>query len=362
VPVAEAEPAFDESLVLDELDEAQEELLKWMLFTDEQTQDDDMDEMVDYDEFDEDVDDDMYEEIDALIEDADYSFRLGDKVMGTVIEVDDEGAYVEIGAKAAAFVPLTECSFARLKSPWEVLRPGMRREFMVVDEEDSFGQVILSLGSLEANVFWQRIRQLQEEDVTVYVTVESVNKGGLLVTYGQYDGFIPISQLATSDQESMEAMIGTELAVKFLEINEEDERLVFSSKKASGVVADAANLKIGDVVEGVVQSVKPFGAFIDVGGITGLLHVSQLTNERVTAVEKVLSEGDRLKVMVLSIDVNRGRLTLSTKKLEPTPGDMLRDPQLVFEKAEEMAKLFKERVAQAEATAGAQPDDGGYTM
>lgn len=350
VPQVEAEIAYDQELEVDELDEAQEDLLKWMLFTDEETQNDDLDEMVDYDEFDEETDEEVLNEVETLMEKSEYTFSVGDKVLGTVIEVDEEGAYVEIGAKSAAFVPLSECSFARLKSPWEVLRPNMRREFMVIDEEDSFGQVILSLGSLEANTVWQRMSQMQEEDVSVTVTVESANKGGLMVTYGQYDGFIPLSQLNTKlTPEQLDELIGTELSVKFMEINEENERLVFSSKRATGVSAEVMGLKIGDVVSGTVQSVKPFGAFIDLGGVTGLLHVSQISHERITAVDKILSEGDVLKVMVLSYDSMRGRVTLSTKKLEPTPGDMLRDPQLVFEKAEEMALQFKERVATAEA-------------
>ena len=90
------------------------------------------------------------------------------------------------------------------------------------------------------------------------------------------------------------------------------------------------------------------------GGMAGLLHISQISHDRIVNVEKVLAEGDRLKVMVLSQDKERGRVALCTKKLEPTPGDMLRDPALVYEKAEEMAALFRERVAAAEAAARAE--------
>jgi small subunit ribosomal protein S1 len=100
--------------------------------------------------------------------------------------------------------------------------------------------------------------------------------------------------------------------------------------------------------------VKPYGAFIDIGGVSGLLHISQISHDRLTTVETVLSPGDKLKVMILSQDKDRGRISLSTKKLEPTPGDMLRNPQLVYEKADEMAKTFRQRVAQAEAAARAE--------
>ena len=117
--------------------------------------------------------------------------------------------------------------------------------------------------------------------------------------------------------------------------------------------------KVGDVVVGVVQSVRPYGAFVDIGGAIGLLHISQITHERLTTVDQVLAEGDKLKVMILSQDTDRGRVTLSTKKLEPEPGDMLRDPQKVFENADRMAEAFKQRVAAADSAALGSYDAAG---
>ncbi|GFH07214.1 uncharacterized protein HaLaN_01984 [Haematococcus lacustris] len=235
-------------------------------------------------------------------------------------------------------------------TPLEVVRVGMEREFVVIEREDKFGQTVLSLATEEVTMFWHRMRQLSEEDVTVYVKVESANKGGLLVKYGPYDGFIPVSQFGSQvTPESMESLVGYDLPVKFLEINEDTDRLVFSNKRASSMsAAGMQGYKIGDVVEGVVQSIKPYGAFVDLGGITGLLHLTQISHQRIMSVDKILKEGDKLKVMILSHDRDRGRVTLSTKKLEPNPGDMLTNPQLVYEKAEEMAELFKARVSAAE--------------
>lgn len=341
-------------LELEELDAAQESLLAWMVNTSEEAQEQDVDEMVDYDDFgDEEYEEAIFEEVENLVEGTDIELNVGDKIVGTVYEIEDDGAYVEIGDKASGFVPLAECSFAKLKTPLEVLRVGMKREFVVVEREDEYGQVVLSLAAVEVSVFWHRIRQLQEEDVTVHVKVDSANKGGLLVKYGPYDGFVPVSQFgAQITVENMDSLVGSEIPVKFLEVDEERERLVFSNKRASsGTTSELQGFKIGDVVQGVVQSVKPYGAFIDLGGITGLLHLSQISHDRITSVDKILKEGDTLKVMILSQDKDRGRVTLSTKKLEVNAGDMLRDPQLVFEKAEDMARQFKERIAQAEMAA-----------
>jgi small subunit ribosomal protein S1 len=345
---------------IEELDAAQEELLSWMLFWDNAAQEKDLDEMQDYEELTDNIPEDpqLEEEIEAMIDEAsEVNLRPGEKVMGTVYEVDEDGAYVEIGAKSAGFVPLAECSLARLKSPLEVLRPGMQREFIVAEEEDEYGEIILSLAAIEAQTFWHRIRQMQESDCPVYVTVTAATRGGLLVQYQHLEGFIPASHIGQKlNTENLEEYIGYELPAKFLEVDEEDERLVFSHRRASSE-GDMQNFKVGDVVTGVVQSVKVYGAFLDIGGAMGLLHISQITHERLTTVEQVLQVGDKLKVMILSMDRDKGRVTLSTKKLEKEAGDMLRDPQLVFENAEAMADVFRARVTTAESSSGYIDDD-----
>eukprot|EP00878_Enallax_costatus_P000802 GHUV01000926.1.p1 GENE.GHUV01000926.1~~GHUV01000926.1.p1 ORF type:complete len:441 (+),score=133.51 GHUV01000926.1:111-1433(+) len=337
---------------VEELDAAQEELLSWMLFWDNATQDKDLDEMQDYEELTDNMPEDpqLEQEVEAMIDAhaSDVNLRPGQVVVGTVYEVDEDGAYVEIGAKSAGFVPLSECSLARLKSPLEVLRPGMKREFIVAEEEDEYGEIILSLAAIEAQTFWHRIRQMQENDCPVYVTVTAATRGGLLVQYQHLEGFIPASHIGQNlNTENLEDYVGYELPAKFLEVDEEDERLVFSHRRASSD-GEMQNFRVGDVVTGVVQSVKVYGAFLDIGGAMGLLHISQITHERLTTVEQVLQVGDKLKVMILSMDRDKGRVTLSTKKLEKEPGDMLRDPQLVFENADAMADQFRARVASAE--------------
>lgn len=125
--------------------------------------------------------------------------------------------------------------------------------------------------------------------------------------------------------------MGKAIPLKVIEVDEERDRLVLNNRKAISK-SSADSFKIGSVVLGTVQSVKTYGAFIDVGGTTGLLHISQISHDRVTNVESVLAAGDSIKVLILSFDKDKGRLSLSTKKLEPTPGDMLRNPAIVFEK------------------------------
>ena len=199
---------------------------------------------------------------------------------------------------------------------------------------------------------WNRCRELQNDDEAVNSVVLSVNRGGLLVEVEHLRGFVPQSHIAIR-VPNREDLIGQSVPVKFLEVDEEKNRLVMSNRLATDVIS-GEGLGVGDVVTGIVQAVKPYGAFVDVGGVSGLLHISQISHDRIVAVENVLAPGDELKVLILSKDAERSRLSLSTKKLEPSPGDMLRNPALVFEKADEMGRLFRERVAAAEAAAQAE--------
>merc|ERR1711937_278817 len=120
-------------------------------------------------------------------------------------------------------------------------------------------------------------------------------------------------------------------------------------------------IKVGDVVQGYVQNLTAFGAFVDLNGVIGLLHVSQISNDRISSIEGVFHIGELIKCMVLAVDKEKGRLSLTTKKLEPSPGDMLRNRELVMEKAEDMAQLFCERVAAAEAAVKASEHNTNVT-
>lgn len=300
------------------------------------------------------------EDFHSALDKYDFNAEIGSKVKGTVFNVDANGALVDITAKSSAYLPVQEASIHRIKNVEEAgIVPGMREEFIIIGENEADDSLILSLKSIQQALAWERCRQLQAEDVVVKGKVVGANKGGVVALVEGLRGFVPFSQISakTTDEE----LLDKDLPLKFVEVDEEQSRLVFSNRKA---MADSqAQLGIGSVVTGTVQSLKPYGAFIDIGGINGLLHVSQISHDRVSDIATVLQPGDTLKVMVLSHDRERGRVSLSTKKLEPTPGDMIRNPKLVFEKAEEMAQTFRQRIAQAEAMARAdmlrfQPESG----
>ncbi|XP_077218742.1 small ribosomal subunit protein bS1c-like [Tasmannia lanceolata] len=300
------------------------------------------------------------EDFHAALDKYDFDSEIGAKVKGTVFCIENNGALIDITAKSSAFLPVQEACIHRIKNVKEAgIFPGLQEEFVVIGENDDDDSLILSLRSIQYDLAWERCRQLQGEDVVVKGKIVGANKGGVVVVVEGLRGFVPFSQIST--KSAAEELLDKEIPLKFVEVDEDQSRLILSNRKA---MADSqAQLGIGSVVTGTVQSLKPYGAFIDIGGINGLLHVSQISHDRVSDIGTVLQPGDTLKVMVLSHDRERGRVSLSTKKLEPSPGDMIRNPKLVFEKADEMAQTFRQRIAQAEAMARAdmlrfQPESG----
>ena len=149
-------------------------------------------------------------------------------------------------------------------------------------------------------------------------------------------GFIPGSHISTRVKGGTVADFP-----KFLEVDEERNRLVLSHRRAL-VERKMNRLEVGEVVIGTVRGIKPYGAFIDIGGVSGLLHISEISHEHIETPHSVLNVNDQMKVMIIDLDAERGRISLSTKALEPEPGDMLTDPQKVFDKAEEMAARYKQ--------------------
>ena len=279
------------------------------------------------------------DEFASLLSKYDYNFKPGDVVKGAVFAIEPKGAMIDIGAKTAAFMPMQEVSINRVEGIGDVLEPGEEREFFILSEENEDGQLTLSIRRIEYQRAWERVRQLQKEDATIYSEVFATNRGGALVRVEGLRGFIPGSHIST--RKPKEDLVADFLPLKFLEVDEERNRLVLSHRRAL-VERKMNRLEVGEVVIGTVRGIKPYGAFIDIGGVSGLLHISEISHEHIETPHTVLNVNDQMKVMIIDLDAERGRISLSTKALEPEPGDMLTDPQKVFEKAGEMAARYKQ--------------------
>lgn len=282
-----------------------------------------------------------HEDFAALLDKYDYHFSPGDVVPGTVFSLEPRGALIDIGAKTAAYIPLQEMSINRVESPEEVLQSNETREFFILTDENEDGQLTLSIRRIEYMRAWERVRQLQAEDATVRSQVFATNRGGALVRIEGLRGFIPGSHIST--RKPKEELVAEELPLKFLEVDEDRNRLVLSHRRAL-VERKMNRLEVGEVVIGTVRGIKPYGAFIDIGGVSGLLHISEISHDHIDTPHSVFNVNDEVKVMIIDLDADRGRISLSTKQLEPEPGAMVKNPEMVYEKAEEMAAKFREKM------------------
>ena len=180
-----------------------------------------------------------------------------------------------------------------------------------------------------------RLRLLdQVANVDDVVVLQAVRRAGR-----QFE-FVDLAEEVLVERDLL--VLGLRLRrLRLLEVDEERNRLVLSHRRAL-VERKMNRLEVGEVVLGTVRGIKPYGAFIDIGGVSGLLHISEISHEHIETPHTVLNVNDQMKVMIIDLDAERGRISLSTKALEPEPGDMLTDPQKVFEKAEEMAARYKQ--------------------
>jgi len=280
-----------------------------------------------------------YDDFASAVAETSYSFERNSIVKGQCIEYEAKGVIVDIGAKASAFLPEAEAALIQPAGSIvnDLVPLNEELDFQIISDEDENGQLLVSIRRIQYRSAWETILQMQADDAILEAEVVSVNRGGAICLVEGLRAFLPGSHLA--GKMATEELIGEKLPLKFLEVNQENNKLVVSNRKAV-VETQMADLSRGDLVEGVVQALKPYGAFIEVGGMSGLLHISQISYDRIEDLEQVLQPGMNVKCMIIDHDKVNGRIALSTKTLEPTPGDMLRDSAKVFEMAEESAEKY----------------------
>lgn len=286
-----------------------------------------------------------YESFDEAVAATDYSFNRNDVVKGTVVQYDKGGCVVDIGAKSSAFLPQQEAALVQEQGVQieSLIDIDAEREFQIISEEDENGQLLVSIRRIEYRQAWEKVEAKRDTDEVFDAECVSVNRGGAIFLVEGLRAFLPGSHLTGRLPD--DDLIGQTLPLKFLEVNQEDNKLVVSNRRAV-VETQMENLSRGDVIDGLVKALKPYGAFVEVGGMSGLLHISQISMDRINDLEAVLQPGQKLKCMIIDHDKANGRIALSTKTLEPEPGDMIRDPERVYEMAEETAKVYLERQEQ----------------
>jgi len=257
--------------------------------------------------------------------------RRGDVVDGVVVRMDREEILVDIGAKSEAVVPLHEIPRSFMEGD-DALHVGSEVLAYVLQQEDTEGRVVLSLSRAVAERGWRDLERIREDGGTIEGEVVEHNKGGLIVRVLGVRGFVPLSQIADlrrsgdeTVEQRLEALRGHQALLKVIEINRRRNRLILSERaalqerRARQKERLLAELQPGETRTGVVSSICDFGAFVDLGGADGLIHLSELSWAQVTHPSQVLKVGQQVEVYVVGIDRDNRKIALSLKRLQAEP-------------------------------------------
>ena len=277
------------------------------------------------------------------LEKHDYQFQKGQVVRGKVFQVDHDGAYVDIGGKSSAFLPQEEASLRAVADLSEVLPMNEELEFLIIRDQDAEGQVTISRKQLEVKQIWEKLLEMQENSQSVQVRVTGINKGGVTVDLLGVRGFIPRSHIA--ERDNLEALKGQTLTVGFLEINRETNKLVLSQRLAARS-SNFSLLEIGQLIEGKITGIKPFGVFVDFNGVSALLHIKQVSQKFIDSLEKVFQIGQPIKAVIIDLDEGKGRVAISTRILENFPGEVVENFAEVMDSAEARANRAANKTAE----------------
>ncbi|OQR55673.1 MULTISPECIES: 30S ribosomal protein S1 [Bacillus] len=248
--------------------------------------------------------------------------QVGDVVTGSVTKVEEKQVLVNVGYKTDGVIPISELANVHIEKASDVVELDQTLELKIIKLEDD--DLVLSKRAVDAEKAWVELQEKFNSGYVFDVTVKDIVNGGLVVDLG-VRGFIPASLVEVHYVEDFADYKGKTLAVKIVELDREKNRVILSHKAVVELELDSkkkeaiSSLKEGDVVEGTVQRLTDFGAFVNVGGVDGLVHISQISHERVEQPSEVLEQGQKVKVKVLSVDADTQRISLSIKAAQPGP-------------------------------------------
>jgi len=261
-------------------------------------------------------------EFETLLTKFDYNFKKGDLIKGTVWSYDSEGVIVDIGSKTSAIVPLREAKLDAIEPVENILVKGKEYEFLIIKEEDEEGRFLLSRKKVNLAYTWKELEKAKEADEVILGTVVACVKGGILVEILGVRGFVPSSHLRNKDTENT---VGDKIELKILTLDSQQNNFILSNKKVFTEHAEDnkktifSQIEVGQVLKGDVVRIADFGAFIDIGGVDGLLPLSQISWRWVDHPSDMLKVGDKIDVEVIGVDHDKHRVSLSLKNLEADP-------------------------------------------
>lgn len=260
---------------------------------------------------------------------ADFGgLEVGQTLTGKVTKIEEKHALVDVGYKNDGILPISELSSLHVEKVEDVLSVDDEITVKVTKLNDD--ELVLSKRDVDADQAWDDLEAKFNNNESFPVKIAEVVKGGLVVDLG-VRGFIPASLVERHYVEDFGDYAGRELEVKIIELDREEQKVILSHRAVLDEEAKVQkqktleNLHAGDVVEGTVQRLTDFGVFVDVGGVDGLVHISQMAHHHVEKPEEVVSEGDKVNVKVLSVDQDNERISLSIKETQPGPWEAARE-------------------------------------
>jgi len=271
-----------------------------------------------------------FESFEALMEESLKTLNTGDIVKGTVIEVRPNEVIVDLGAKQDGFIPAGEISDDPNATTDSVCKVGDEIEVFVVRVNDADGNIMLSKRKLDTVKTWENVKKAQEEGEVLEGKVTEVVNKGMIVNYKGYKVFVPASQASEKRGADLSEFVGKVVAFKIIDINDRRKRLVGSVR----VILDAqkkelqekfwADAAVGKIYTGVVKSITNFGAFVDIGGVDGLVHISELSWKHIKHPSEVVSVGDSIEVYIKDIKEDTKKISLGFKKAEDNPWEVVK--------------------------------------
>ncbi len=265
------------------------------------------------------------ESFEALLEQSIKTLNTGDKVTGTVTAIGTTEVQVDLGTKHAGYIPYDEVSADPSVKPEDILNVGDVIEVFVVRVNDQEGTCQLSKKKLDGMKIWEDVAAYAEEKTTVEGVITEENKGGLVANVKGIRVFIPASQSGVAKGGDMAAMVGQTVQMKITEVNRARRRVIGSIRAVSSEARKAAQekvwgeIEVGSKYHGVDKGLTSYGAFVDIGGVDGMVHVSELSWNRIKTPADVVSVGDEIDVYVIAFDAEKRKISLGYKTAEMNP-------------------------------------------
>ena len=265
------------------------------------------------------------ESFEALLEQSIKTLNTGDKVTGIVTGIGTTEVQIDLGTKHAGYIPYDEVSADPTVKPEDILKVGDEIEVFVVRVNDQEGTCQLSKKKLDGMKVWDELAQWCEEKATVDATVTDENKGGLVATIKGIRVFVPASQSGIAKGGDMKELVGKPVQMKITEVNRARRRVIGSIRAVTSEARKAAQEQIWSQIQegakfrGTVKSLTSYGAFVDIGGVDGMVHVSELSWNRIKNPAEVVKVGDEIDVYVISLDAEKRKISLGYKTAEMNP-------------------------------------------